>query len=406
MAPPKQQIGLVSAVAIGVASMLGAGVFNVFGDAAAKNYELLLVSLLLAATVATLNAASVYQLAKRTSRPGGVYAYARAEWNDTASFVAGFAFVFGKIGSIAAIAYVFGVYLSPANALWFAIAAIILLTLLNLLGINRTALLAAVLASATTVYLIVSSVAGLTQATHGVPVPHLSEPIEGVLPAASLLFFAFAGYARVATLGDEVRNPLKNIPRAIAITLVSVLAVYILVAASLTSFFGAELTRVSRPFAALGALILPEWVTVLVISGASLGSMLALLAGVSRTAASMAEDHELPKMFAHRNRFGAPWLAEVIIALGSIALLVLNPYWQWIVGFSSFSVLLYYAIGHISALRITGRQSAGRRAVQILGFFLCAALLLAVPGPAVWVSGLVLVAAVVLRRLVRAPGEG
>lgn len=405
MAPPKQQIGLVSAVAIGVASMLGAGVFNVFGAAAAKNYELLFVSLLLAAAVATLNAASVYQLAKRTSRPGGVYAYARAEWSDTASFVAGFSFVFGKIGSIAAIAYVFGVYLAPDHALVWAIGAIVLLTILNLLGINRTALVAAVLASATTVYLIVSSVAGLTQATHGVPVPHLSEPIEGVLPAASLLFFAFAGYARVATLGDEVRNPLKNIPRAIAITLVSVLAVYILVAASLTSFFGAELTHTSRPFAVLGALVLPDWATVLVISGASLGSMLALLAGVSRTAASMAEDRELPKIFAHRNRFGAPWLAEVIIALGSIALLLLNPYWQWIVGFSSFSVLLYYAIGHISAFRITGRQSAGRRVVQVLGFVLCAVLLLAVPGPAVWVSGLILVVAVLLRRLVRAQVE-
>ncbi|MFM5904275.1 MAG: APC family permease [Microbacteriaceae bacterium] len=402
MSAPKQQIGLVSAVAIGVASMLGAGVFNVFADAAAKNYELLMVSLLLAATVATLNAASVYQLAKRTSRPGGIYAYARAEWNSTASFVAGFAFVFGKIGSIAAIAYVFGVYLAPTNALLCAVAAIVLLTLLNLMGINRTALVAAVLASATTLYLLISSLAGLANSTHGLPIPYFAEPVGGVLPAASLLFFAFAGYARVATLGDEVRNPLKNIPRAIAITLVLVLAVYLLVAASLTSYFGAELTHISRPFAVIGALVLPDWVTVLVISGASLGSMLALLAGVSRTAASMAEDSELPKAFAHRNRFGAPWLAEVIIALGSIALLLLNPYWQWIVGFSSFSVLLYYAIGHVSAFRIQGRQSLGRRSVQVLGFTLCAVLLLAVPGPAVWVSGLILVLAVAIRWLVRA----
>lgn len=399
MSQPKQQIGLFGAVAIGFASMLGAGVFNVFGAAADKT-SALFTALFLAALVATLNATSVYQLAKRTSRPGGIYSYARVEWNDTASFIAGLAFVFGKIGSIAAIAYVFGVYVYPEQGLATAAAAIVLLALLNILGINRTALVAAILAIATTAYLLITTTAGISNAQAVVPQVELFAGPAGILSAASLIFFAFAGYARVATLGDEVRDPLKNIPRAIAITLIGVLFIYLLVAISLTMTFDGDLDHVSRPFALMGSLVFPGWVTLLVVAGASLGSMLALLAGVSRTAATMAEDAELPKLFAKRNRFGSPWFAEVLIAGGAIALLYFNPYWQWMVGFSSFSVLLYYAIGHVAAFRVARQSAPKSRPIQIVGFILCVALLLAVPGPAIWVSSSILAVALLLRWVV------
>jgi len=399
MSQPNQQIGLFGAVAIGFASMLGAGVFNVFGAAAGKT-SALFTALFLAALVATLNATSVYQLAKRTSRPGGIYSYARVEWNDTASFIAGLAFVFGKIGSIAAIAYVFGVYVNPEHGRLTGACAIVLLALLNILGINRTALVAAILAIATTAYLLITTTAGISNAQAVVPQVELFAGPAGILSAASLIFFAFAGYARVATLGDEVRDPLKNIPRAIAITLIGVLFIYLLVAISLTMTFDGDLDHVSRPFALMGSLVFPEWVTLLVVAGASLGSMLALLAGVSRTAATMAEDAELPKLFAKRNRFGSPWFAEVLIAGGAIALLYFNPYWQWMVGFSSFSVLLYYAIGHVAAFRVARQSAPKSRPIQIVGFILCVALLLAVPGPAIWVSSGILAVALLLRWVV------
>lgn len=396
---PKQQISLWSAVAIGLASMLGAGVFSVFSLAYAKTQAAFFLALLLAALVAALNSASVYSLAKRVARAGGVYAYSRHYVNDTISFVAGFVFVFGKIGSIAAIAWIFSDYLGVANHQLTSIGAILLLAALNILGINRTAAAAAVIAVVVTGYLTFSAVSSNLSPLASQPVSIDFSNLSGVLPAASLIFFAFAGYARVATLGDEVREPKRNIPRAIAISLLGVLFIYLLLSIGLVRVIGSELSQLNQSLLALNMAVnpwLPGWVGQAVAALASLGSMLALLAGVSRTSATMAEDGELPKVFSLRNRFGSPWVSEVMIAVGSIAVFFFNGYLPWIIGFSSFSVLLYYAIGHISVLRQPPAERGSRLAAS-LGIALCLTLMLAVPGPAVWVSFIVIALALGIR---------
>ena len=157
----KQQVGLVGAVAIGLASMLGAGVFVVFHNAYAITPSGFLWALGLAALVASLNAWSVYSLARQIERPGGIYAYARTYLNPTASFSAGFAFVFGKIGSIAAIALAFNYYVAPGVGFWPAALAIVGMAIINILGIQRTAAVAAVLATLTSVYLLTVVVGGV-----------------------------------------------------------------------------------------------------------------------------------------------------------------------------------------------------------------------------------------------------
>ena len=225
------------------------------------------------------------------------------------------------------------------------------------------------------------------------------------LSAASLIFFAFAGYARVATLGDEVRDPKKNIPKAIAISLSAVLVIYLLITIVFIGILQpsneAVPAAVFEAMASITASWFPTWLIDLVVVGASLGSILALLAGVSRTAATMAEDKELPAVFAKRNRFGAPWLAEVIIAIGAITLIETSQYTQWVIAFSSFSVLLYYAIGHISAFMQPKEERRQPRIVAVFGFLLCLLLLSNVPGPAVSVSTVILVSAVLLRYALR-----
>ena len=407
----KKQIGLTGTLAIGLASMLGAGVFVVFRDAYLFAGAWLYAALGLAALVAALNAASIYQLARQVDRPGGTYAYARVYRSETWSFLAGFAFVFGKIGSIAAIALVFGEYAWPQQKQLAAVLAVLVMVLINVLGIQRTAGVAAVLSIITTGFLIFTIAVG-SDPTAGMPrrfatyTPDVLQlptmPSWGIVTGASLIFFAFAGYARVATLGNEVRDAKRNIPKAIAFSLGGVLILYLLLTAALTKVLGVKLASAEAPFIAyfnaLGIHI--DWLILMVASVASLGSILALLAGVSRTAAEMASDRELPRLFEARNRFGSPWLAEVLIAIGASALLLVGDL-SSVIGFSSFSVLFYYAIAHLSALRQPVRERLLPQALPALGLALCLLLAFSVPGPAALVSVAILLAAVVARRYFR-----
>lgn len=399
---PKSQIGLLGAIVIGLASMLGAGLFVVFRNVAVASGSLQTWSLLIAGSVAILNSASIYQLAKNQSRAGGVYAYSRVYLSDTPSFIAGFSFVFGKIGSIAAIALVFEEYVAPGSGRLAGALAILGLMSINLFGINRTTGVAAVLASMTTLFIVFTVLISSTWVASAAPTVS-SLPSGNVLQGAALMFFAFAGYARVATLGTEVRNPTKNIPKAIAISLGVVLVLYISLAVTFNQVLGAALVDSVAPFVTLLSITapwVPSWLVVAIAAAAALGSMLALLAGVSRTAAVMAEDGELPSIFQRRNRWGAPWVAEISIAIGAIFLLNLGSL-SWVIGFSSFSVLLYYAIGHWSSSRQPPTERLMPRWLNYLGLALCLTLVFSVPGPAIPVSLGVLALAVAARKLSR-----
>lgn len=399
---PKNSIGLAGAIAIGLASMLGAGLFVVFRDVAVAAGSLQNWSLLIAATVAILNSASIYQLAKFQSRAGGVYAYSRVYVSNSVSFIAGFSFVFGKIGSIAAIALVFEEYVAPGSGRLAAVLVILALTTINIFGINRTTGVAAVLASITTLFLVFTIAVSTSSApSAAATVPEL--PAGNALQGAALMFFAFAGYARVATLGSEVRNPTKNIPRAIVISLGIVLTLYASLSWVFNQILGQALISSKAPFVSLLSISAPWFPAGLVVALAALaalGSMLALLAGVSRTASVMAEDRELPKLFQLRNRWGSPWVAEIGIALGAILLLNIGSL-AWVIGFSSFSVLLYYAVGHLSSLRQPAAERIMPRWLNYLGALLCLLLVFSVPGPAIPVSLLLLALAVAARKLSR-----
>lgn len=374
---PKPQLGLGGAVAIGLASMLGAGVFVVFSTAYALATDFIFLAIGLAALVAGLNSWAIYQLARQVDRPGGVYAYSRKYLNNNVSFLSGFSFVFGKIASIAAIALVFQRYVFPNQPFWPSALAIAILALINILGINRTAGVAAVLSSITIAFFVIvivwALVAPVIRAeTIFDPVSPL--PLQPIVMAAGVVFFAFAGYARVATLGNEVRDAKTNIPKAIVISLSVVLVIYLALAWVLLTNLGFALTEVKTPVASLTeSLTGNAWITSVVAALASLGSMLALLAGVSRTAATMAEDGELPARFMARNRFGSPWLAEVIIAAGAVALTAIGEI-VWVIGFSSFSVLFYYAVGHASAISQPKAERVMPKALNVVGIVLCVTL--------------------------------
>ena len=370
---PKQQLSLFGAVSIGLASMLGAGVFVVFREAYSLAGEWLWLSLLLAAITAALNSSSMLQLARQVDRPGGVYAYASVYLNQKVAQTAGFAFVIGKIASIAAIGLVFGAYLLPGYEQITAIALIAVLATINILGIQRTATVAAILAVVTVGFLLAAIAVGVTSESGNVAQSSaVSVADTQVVSAAAIFFFAFAGYARVATLGNEVRDAKVNIPRAIVISLTVVLAIYLGLSVALQPVLPESVASQAMPFLILfeRAGIQLEFVVVAVAAIASAGSMLALLAGVSRTAAEMGADEALPASLASRNRFGSPWAAELAIATIAGLLVLAGPI-SWVIALSSLGVLFYYAVGHLSALAQPADERIVPRVVSWLGLLAC-----------------------------------
>jgi len=228
----------------------------------------------------------------------------------------------------------------------------------------------------------------------------------GLLGAAGMLFFAFAGYARIATLGGQVREPETTIPRAIGISLAGVFAVYLLVAAAALTVLGRGGLAASRaPLA--DTVVAAGWAELVpVVSAgaavASLGALLALILGVSRTVAAMAGDGHLPRYFAAvHERFGGPHRAE--LAVGAVVcLVVMVADLRGAIGFSAFGVLAYYTITNACALRLGPQENRPPLLVPVVGLAGCVVLAFSLPLSSV-VAGAAVIAAGVgvwaLRRL-------
>jgi basic amino acid/polyamine antiporter, APA family len=226
-----------------------------------------------------------------------------------------------------------------------------------------------------------------------------------VLTAAGLFFFAFAGYARITTLGEEVRNPRRTIPRAVVIALAIVIVLYLAVAlALLHAVLPSDLLTSPAPLADAVAHAGPVTVIVVTVGAAlaSLGALLALVTGVSRTALAMARTGDLPRILARVDaRRSVPWTAEVAVALVAVAL-VLTLDVRSVIGFSSFGVLLYYLVANATALTQAPGHRFVPRAVSVLGALGCLVLAVTLPPASVVVGAGVLLVGILARLVVHA----
>ncbi|HET9253669.1 MAG TPA: APC family permease [Pseudonocardiaceae bacterium] len=380
-----RRLGLGDAVALGLGSMLGAGVFAAFAPAAAAAGAGLLIALGIAAIVAYCNGIASAQLAARYPESGGTYRYGRHRLGLVWGFVAGWGFVIGKTASCAAMALTFGAYLWPAHPRAPALVVGVALTAVNYLGITKTAQLTRILVGLTLLALsaVVVAALGGGQADPGNLTGWTSGGFTGITQAAALLFFAFAGYARIATLGEEVRDPARTIPRAIPLALGIVVGVYALVGATALAAIGpAALAAAADPLAAVTQAGAWSWLTPVVRIGGAIacaGVLLSLLAGVGRTVLAMARDHELPHTLAAIHpRYRVPHRAELLLGL-MITVLVLVTDLRGAIGFSSFAVLIYYAIANAASFTLPGRECWWRRPLAVLGATGCALLALTLP---------------------------
>lgn len=392
----QRRLGTTDAVVIGLGSMVGAGIFAALAPAAAAAGSGLLIGLAVAAVVAYCNATSSARLAARYPQSGGTYVYGRERLGEFWGYTAGWGFIVGKTASCAAMALTVGMYVWPQWAHAVAVAAVVALTAVNYAGIQKSALLtrvivACVLAVLAAVVVIIAGSGAADPARLGI-----GDDVGagGVLQAAGLLFFAFAGYARIATLGEEVRDPARTIPRAIPVALGIALVIYAVVAVAVLSVLGGSgLASAPAPLAdAVTVAGAPQWQPVVRAGAAvaALGSLLALILGVSRTTLAMARDHHLPHWLAAVHpRFAVPHRAEVVVGI-AVAVLAAVADLRGAIGFSSFAVLLYYAIANVSAwtLRTGNRWS---RVVAAVGLIGCLVLAFSLPLASV-LAGLVVVA--------------
>lgn len=383
-----RSLGVVRSVGIGVAAMLGAGVFFVWAPAYELAGSWLMVSLGIAAVIATLNALVTTQLAVNVPRSGGIYAFGRHYRGPLTGFIAGWMFLTGKTASVAAIALIAASYVWPEGARLLAAGLLIIGTVVTVSGIRQTAWLSLTISAFVTVGL-VSLVGFSLTTTAPVPIPiAASQPAPlSVLTAAALMFFAFAGYARMATLAEEIVDPRRTLPRAIGVALAIVLALYAFVGWGVSRVLPGYSGEFDTPLRALAPGGLSAVVTVLAVV-ACVGSLLAILAGLSRTALQMGREGDLPRILGRvSERTGGPLVADITVGvLAVVAVLTLDV--TGLVAVSGAGVLTYYAIGHWSALAQTREERLVWPIVPAVGLVMCAVLVVTLPGQSLLVAAI------------------
>jgi basic amino acid/polyamine antiporter, APA family len=320
---------------------------------------------------------------------GGTYVYGGRRLGPFWGYLAGWGFVVGKTASCAAMALTFGSYAMPEWRRPLAVAAVVALTAVNYLGVRKTATLTKVIVAVVLASLAATVVAALFggQANVDNLGPLGEGGVWGILESGGLLFFAFAGYARIATLGEEVIDPARTIPRAVPLALGITLAVYTVVLVSALLAVGpGPLAAASDPLAVAARAGDLDWLAPAVRVGgtvAALGVLLSLLAGVGRTTFAMAANGDLPRWLdavhpVHR----VPHRAEVVIG-AVLVVLVLVTDLRGAIGFSSFAVLTYYAVANASSWTLTAEERRWPRWLSALGLGGCVLLAFTLPAASV-----------------------
>jgi APA family basic amino acid/polyamine antiporter len=404
-----RELGTFGAVLMGLGAMIGTGVFVSLGLGAGIAGPAVLLALALAAGVALCNGLSSAQLAAANPVSGGTYEYGYRYLNSWAGFTAGWVFVIAKSASAATAALGFSGYLLQAlgqPTAYFvpvAIAVVALLTAIVLSGLRRSNGVNAVIVAVTLFSLLLFVVTGAPSMERGNLVPFFAVDgrdvgISALLEATALMFVAYTGYARIATLGEEVREPERTIPKAIMAAAVLVMLLYGAVAIvgigvvgseglrAVTEAQAAPLAVVAQRFALPGASLA---LTVGALT-AMLGVLLNLILGLSRVVLAMARRGDLFTALAAVNTSGTtPYWAVLVVGVviaGIVAVGSVRGAWA----FSAFSVLIYYALTNLAALRMPASKRRYPRFVAIIGLAACVSLAFWVERE-VWVTGLGLI---------------
>ncbi|WP_442482857.1 APC family permease [Aeoliella sp. SH292] len=391
MQPLTREIGTLGATMMGLGSIVGTGVFVGIGIAAGVAGPAVVIAIALAAAVATCNALSSAQLAANHPVSGGTYEYGYRWLNPTLGFSAGWMFLCAKSASAATAALGFTGYLlnmTGQESGWLvpvAISVVVVLTAIVLAGVRLSNQVNIVIVSITLFALASFVAVGSGQ----ISTANLAMDFEpaSLMNATALMFVAFTGYGRIATLGEEVVEPRRTIPRAIITTLVVSMVLYLAVAVVAIGSLGAPaLAAATNQQAApleIAARSFPLRIHSLIAIGAMtamLGVLLNLILGLSRVVLAMGRRGDLPQSTSNLR------IAVIVVGLviGSlVAIGSIKTTWS----FSAFTVLIYYAVTNLAAIQLADDERLYRRWWAWAGLIACLALGFAIE-PSVWATGL------------------
>lgn len=375
------------AVAVGLGAIIGAGIFVVTGIAAGVSGPAFIIGLMIAGIIATFNALSSAQLAAIYPHSGGTYEYGYILINPTFGFSAGWMFLLSKLSAAGVVAIGFGSYfyqLVPiASPITFSVSAVILLTAANFFGIKKAGILNLTIVAITLLSLLYLVFSGIPEVNSENFKPFAPFGIVGIAEAAALLFFAFTGYARIATLAEEVTEPKKTIPKAIIITTITAIFLYAAVSIVAIGVIGTESMANSKSPLQLvaNALSTPAISNIITIgaSTAMLGVLLSQILGVSRVMLAMGRRHDLPPFFKTiHNQYRVPHIG-IIITGAIILLLTVIGTFEFIVRSATFTILLYYSITNIAALKQPKSDRMYARIIPVLGLIGCLVMSVSLP---------------------------
>jgi basic amino acid/polyamine antiporter, APA family len=375
----KRDLRLADAVGVGLGAIIGAGLFVVTGVAASVAGPAFLIGLLIAGLVATFNALSSAQLAATYPQSGGTYEYGYRVLHPWLGFTAGWMFLASKLAAGGTVALGFAGYLAalipgiPERPV--AVAAILLLTAVNYFGVRKGGRLNTVIVSITVLVLLYFIVAGLPSFEAANFQPFAPAGWRGILEASALLFFAYTGYARLATLGEEVHEPKRTIPRAIMLALGIAALLYVAVALVAVGGVGAgAMAETTSPLERAAQVFPLPGVPTAVALGATtamLGVLLSQILGISRMIFAMARRGDLPAVLDHVHpRHTIPDRGIFVTAFFLLLVAVFGTL-EVIIAAAAFTILLYYSIANLAALRMAQQDKLFPDWVPVLGFFSC-----------------------------------
>ena len=370
-------VGLPGAILMGLGSIIGAGVFVSLGLGEQIAGPSVLLALIIAGGVAACNGLSSAQLAANHPVSGGTYEYGHRWLSPYLGFTAGWMFLCAKSASAATAALGFATYFAPDHAIAIALGTVAVLTVVTLTGMQRSNAVNAIIVSAVLLTLLAYVAIGFPalQSKNELLTPFFDPTRKSAfLEAAALMFVAYTGYGRIATLGEEVREPRRTIPLAIIVTLVLTTILYLGVCSvSLAHAEGQGFGSLSLLAEKIGGTKLGMILT-LGAALALLSVLLNLLLGLSRVALAMGRRGDFPKQVGQvKESTKVPAVATVLVAViisGLVCVGDLRLTWS----FSAFTVLVYYAVTNLCAIRLSPDERLYPAWISYLGLLSCLSL--------------------------------